>query len=82
MKLREFTTETSEDGSQIVRASGRVSTHGNPEKQTGSIIFQFEIDEPTVLNGALLRAKVLQQARDTLDQLAKDFERLGDKFRS
>ena len=82
MKLREFTTETNEGGSQIVRVSGRVSTHGDPEKQTGSITFQLEVDEPTILNGALLRSKVLQKAHDTLFQLARDYERLGDKFRS
>ena len=82
MKLREFTAETSEDGSQIVRVSGRVSTHDDPEKQTGSITFQLEVDQPTILNGAILRSKVLSQARDILDQLAKDFSRLGDKYRS
>ena len=82
MKLREFTTITNEDGSRIVRVSGHVSTHYDLEEQTGSITFQLEVDEPTILNGALLRAKTLGQARDILDQLAGDFAHLGDKFRS
>lgn len=82
MKLREFTTYTTEDGSRIVRAAGRVSTHDDPEKQTESITFQLEIDESTNLNGAILRAKVLQKVHETLFQLGRDYERLGDKFRS
>ena len=82
MKLREFTTETSEDGSQIVRVSGRVSTHDDPEEQTGSITFQLEIDAPTIRNGALLRAEALSEAQSILDQLARDFARLGDKYSS
>ena len=82
MKLQEFTAWTNEDGSQIVRVSGRVSTHDDPEEQKEWIAFQFEIDEPTVLNGAILRAKVLEKARDKLDRLARDFARLGDKYRS
>ena len=82
MKLREFTTETNEDGSQIVRASGRVADHGDPDKQTEAITFQFAVDVPTVRNGALLRAEVLSKAQSILDQLARDFAHIGDKFRS
>ena len=82
MKLWEFTSETNEDGSRIVRVSGRVSTHYDLGEQTGSITFQLEIDEPTNLNGALLRAEALSKAQNILDQLASDFLRLGDKFRS
>lgn len=82
MKLREFTTITSEDGSQIVRVSGRVSTHDDPEEQAESITFQLEVDLPTVLNGAILRSKVLEKVREMLLPLQKDYERVGDKFRS
>ena len=82
MKLREVTAHTDEDGERIVRVSGRVSTHDDPEQQTEWITFQIAFDEPTVLNGAILRAKVLEKVRDILDPLAEDFSRLGDKYRS
>jgi hypothetical protein len=82
MKLRKFTTETNEDGSQIVRASGRVADNADPEEQTEWITFQLAVDAPTVRNGALLRSEALGIAQSILDQLAKDFLRLGDKYRS
>ena len=82
MILREFTTITNEDGSQIVHVSGRVADHKDRDAQSEWIEFQFAVDAPTVRNGALLRAEVLAEAQNTLDQLAKDFARLGDKFRS
>ncbi len=79
MKLREFTSETNEDGSRVVRVRARVSDHADREAQGEWIEFQISVDVPTVRNGAILRQEVLMQARESLDQLAKDFRSLSDQ---
>jgi hypothetical protein len=79
MKLREFTTETNEDGSRIVRVRARVSNQPDRDAQSEWIEFQCAVDVPTARNGAYLRGEVLRQVRDTLDLLAKDFVRLSDQ---
>ena len=79
MKLREFTSETNEDGSQIFRVRARVSDHADRDEQSEWIEFQLAVDVPTFRNGAILRQEVLETARDTLNRLATDFRRLGDQ---
>ena len=79
MILREFTSETNEDGSKIVRVRGRVSDHADRDEQSEWIEFQVAVDVATVLNGAFLRREVLQKARDTLDRLAAGFGHLADR---
>ena len=77
MQLYEFTTVTNEDGSKLVRASGRVANHPERGEQTEWIEFQFSIDVQTVRNGAALRREVLTQAHEKLFELAKNFERIA-----
>ena len=79
MKLREFTSETNEDGSQIFRVRARVSDHADHDEQSEWIEFQLTVDTQTIRNGAILRQEVLETARDTLSRLAKDFGRLADQ---
>ncbi len=79
MILREFTSETNEDGSKIVRVRGRVSDHADREEQSEWIEFQVAVDLPTTRNGARLREDALEKVRDTLAALAKDFMRLADQ---
>ncbi len=79
MKLREFTSETNEDGSKIVRIRARVSDDADRDAQSKWIEFQFTVDLATRLNGARLRQKTLEKARDTLMALAKDFGRIADE---
>lgn len=81
MQLREFTSETNQDGARIVRISARISDHPDRAEQSEWIDFQIAIDEPTVRNGAILRIKALAKVRDTLDALAKDLQRLVDQSR-
>ncbi len=73
MILREFTSETNEEGSKIVRVRGRVSDHEDRDEQSEWIEFQFTVDLPAVRNGARLRQEALEKARDTLTALAKEF---------
>ena len=82
MKLREFTSETNEDGSKIVRIHARVSDDADRDAQSKWIEFQFTVDLPTTRNGARLRQETLEKARDTLTALAKEFGRLADKSQS
>lgn len=79
MNLYGFTTEHSEDGARIVRASGCVADHRDPEQRKVSIAFQVEVDLPTVRNGAYLRRAVLEQVREVLDEQAKHFQQIGDQ---
>ena len=82
MILRDFMSETTEDGKQIFRVQARVSDHVDRGEQTEWIEFRFSIDVPTVRNGAILRREALEKAREILAQLARDFERLGDQGHS
>ncbi len=77
MMLREFTSETTVDGSKIVRVRARVSDLADRDAQNDWIEFQIEVDVPTVRSGALLRREALQQASETLRALAQDFERIA-----
>ena len=81
MQLREFTSETNQDGSKVVRVAARISNHPNYDEQSEWIQFQLAIDVPTIRNGAILRREALEKARDILFQLAKDFQQLSDQAR-
>ena len=81
MHLYGFTTETDQAGARIVRVSGCVADHPDPEARTVSIAFQVGADVPTVRNGALLRAEVLRTVLDTLRSLERDFQMLGEPAR-
>jgi hypothetical protein len=76
MKLYSFTSLTNEDASEIVCVAGRIADHPEPTEPTEWIDFRIAIAAPIVLSGALLRAKALRQAIDTLHELAAYFERL------
>lgn len=76
MKLQSFTT-TDDGGRKIMSAAFVVADHPDPTKRSEWISAQLAVDVPTARNGLLLRAEVLRQARDKLDTLAKDYERLG-----
>lgn len=81
MKLQEFTaTENPDDNARISRVRFLLADHADPDARQVWLEAQLSIDEQTVLNGALLRSKALYQARDILDQLAKDYEHLGRSF--
>ena len=80
MKLREFTTETNDDGTQVVRVRARVSDHEERTEQSEWIELQLAINLPTRLNGAIQRQTVLKQARDIFDGLARDFGRVADSI--
>jgi|GEM_PF-4513902 len=75
-------SETSEDGSRIVRVRARVSDHVDRDAQGEWIGLQISVDVPTVRNGAILRQEALMKARETLDQLAKDFRSLSDQMQT
>jgi hypothetical protein len=77
MPIFELTTTTNEDGSTIVRAAGRISDHPASDEQSEWIAFQISIEQKTVLNGALLRSKVLEQVAQRIQTLAREFEQLG-----
>ena len=79
MILREFTSETNEDGKKIVRVQARISDQANIDTQSDWIEFQITVDQSTRLNGALLRQKTLENVRDTLVTLAKQFGRLAEE---
>ncbi len=79
MLLREFTSETNEDGTRIVRVGARVSDHADRDEQSEWIEFQVAVDVPTIRNGALLRREVLHKVRDTLDRLAAGFGHIADQ---
>ncbi len=82
MKLQEFTTiESPEDASKITGIRFIVADHAKPDARKEWLEVQLSVDQQTSLNGALLRSKALSQARDILDQLANDYERLGRTFR-
>ncbi|HEX9877734.1 MAG TPA: hypothetical protein VGC50_13865 [Gammaproteobacteria bacterium] len=77
MKLREFTTTESDDGETITAVCFRLADHADRERSKEWIDVQLAIDVPTIRNGALLRAEALEKARDALDQLSRDYSRLG-----
>lgn len=80
MKLHEFTSVTdANDQKKITQVRFVLADHADQDKREEWIAVQISIDVPTVRNGALLRSKALSQARDIIDQLAKDFERLGNE---
>jgi hypothetical protein len=81
MKMREFTSITQDDGDRIFRVAARISDHPDRAEQSEWIEFQLAIDAPTIRNGAILRREALEKARDVLDQLAKNFQRLADRVR-
>lgn len=78
MKLYDLMTTTNEDSSRIVHVSGRISDQPSSEEQKETITFQFEIDLPTVRNGALLRAEVLDKVSEISRQLAVNYRTLSD----
>lgn len=81
MKLCEIKcTENPSDKTEISQVHFLVADHENPDERTEWIEGQLSVDQQTVLNGALLRSKALYQARDILDQLARDYEHLGRSF--
>ena len=81
MKLQTFTAiEHPIDQSKISAVHLVLADHADPDERQEWIEIQVSVDMQTVLNGALLRSKVLFQARDILDQLAKDYEHLGRTF--
>lgn len=77
MYLIDLTTETNEDGSKIVRVSGRIADHPQIAEQSEWISFQFATELPTVRNGALLRSEALRLVHEKALQLSQQFERLG-----
>ena len=77
MLLREFTSTTNDDGTEIVRVHARISDHSNPAEQQEWIEFQFSIEAQTIRNGAVLRKEALEKAHEILFQLAKNFEHIG-----
>ena len=81
MKLQEFTTiEDPTDTSKITAVRFLVADHADPNVRKEWLEVQLSVDQPTARNGALLRSKALSQARDILDQLASDYEHLGQTF--
>ena len=81
MKLQEFTTfENPADPSKITGVRFLVADHADPNVRKEWLEVQLSVDQPTVLNGALLRSEALSQGRDILDQLASDYEHLGHAF--
>lgn len=77
MRLVEFTAiHDANDPTKIVRVRLRMESGADPEPEEW-IEAKVAIDSPTVLNGALLRARVLERIRDILSRLSGDFERLG-----
>ena len=77
MKLMDFVTVDSDDQKTIKSVRFLVADHRDRERRTALISAQISTELPTVRNGALLRAEVLRQARDILEALAADYERLG-----
>jgi hypothetical protein len=80
MKLIAFTTFHNSDVSQIVGAHFVIADSDDPNARKEWIEAQVSIVVPTVRNGADLRARVLEKARDALDTLAKDFRRLDENL--
>ncbi len=77
MKFREFTAETSEDGTEVVRVRARISDNMDREDQSEWIEFQVNIDRPTSLGGSLLCKRAMEIAADKLKNLAADFGNMG-----
>ena len=78
MRLREFTTETNDNGSQIVRASARITDDDNQDEPEEWIEFRLKIDDmETARTGTLTRLAVLEKARDIIHEQAQIFRRLG-----
>ncbi len=78
MNLQEFTAINDlNDPTKIIQVRFSVADHSDQEQQKEWIAVQLSVDLPTVLNGAFLRSKALEKARDILAQLVKDFEHLG-----
>ena len=73
MILREFTTETNEDRSNIVRVRARVSDNEDWEEQKQWIEFQVTVDMKINIGGAAHRSVVLLQVGELLQSLADDF---------
>ena len=77
MQMFSFATTVNEDGTKIVSVAGRIADHPQSDEQSEWIDFQFAIDMPTVRNGALQRQAALIKARDIIQQLANDYEKIG-----
>ena len=77
MILREFTSETTEDGKSLIRVSGRISDDADPNKQSQWIEFQLFSELYTSQNAANHRRAALQQAGEILTKLAKQFGQIA-----
>ncbi len=77
MILREFTSETTEDGRNLIHFSGRISDDADPNKQSQWIEFQLSSDLSTSQNAANHRRAALQQAEGILLKLAKQFGQIA-----
>lgn len=82
MFLYAFTTTTNANGEQLVSCHISIADHPDPAARTEWLDAYIVIDQPTVLNGALLRAAALRKVRDELHLLANHFENIGRDPRS
>ena len=80
MQLQELTTYEDKSHLKIVRVHFVIADHADPTKRKEWIEGQISTVLPIVRNGLRLRAEILEQARDTLDGLAADFQRLYDRL--
>lgn len=77
MILREFASETTEDGKNLIRFSGRISDDADPNEQSQWIEFQLSSELSTSQNAANHRRVALQQAGEILTKLAKQFGQIA-----
>ena len=82
MRLFEFTTETDETGGRIVRASGCIADHPDPEQRKVWLAFQVETDMRTARSGAIQRRAALEQARELLDEQVERLRHIEHQVRS
>jgi hypothetical protein len=81
MQLQELTTYEVKSHLKIARVRFVIADHPDPTKRKEWIEGQISTEIPIVRNGLRLRAEVLEQARDILDGLAADFQRLYEQTR-
>jgi hypothetical protein len=81
MELQELTTYENKAHLKIVRVRFVIADHADPTKRKEWIEGQISTELPIVRNGLHLRAEVLEQVRDILDQLGSDFQRLFEQTR-
>jgi len=81
MQLQELTTYEVKSHLKIARVRFVIADHPDPTKRKEWTEGQISTEIPIVRNGLRLRAEVLEQARDILDGLAADFQRLYEQTR-